>query len=204
MCRGTIPRSSDPARRCRAPTLEQSRAIVERFRLDLPESVVRALRDGANETPKPGNQIFTRTSFSLAARPADVFNRVEEAQIEGEARTVAAAHAQCAKELAASGRRAVILSGGGARHCARGLAFGRRIGWRYRWNRGGAGAPDDPAGAFVDTTTLARARGLGLDPAAFLADNNSTEFFEKLGDLVVPGPTLTNVNDFRAVLVEGA
>jgi glycerate 2-kinase len=108
-----------------ASTLEQSRAIVERYRLDLPESVVRALRDGANETPKPGNQIFTRTSFSLAARPADVFNRVEEAvraagyetillgtQIEGEARTVAGAHAQCAKELAASSRRAVILSGG--------------------------------------------------------------------------------------------
>jgi glycerate 2-kinase len=64
------------------------------------------------------------------------------------------------------------------------------------------GAPDDPAGVFVDFR--ARARGLGLDPAAFLADNNSTEFFEKLGDLVVPGPTLTNVNDFRAVLVEGA
>jgi glycerate 2-kinase len=66
------------------------------------------------------------------------------------------------------------------------------------------GAPDDPAGVFVDPATLARARGLGLDPAAFLADNNSTEFFEKLGDLVVPGPTLTKVNDIQAVLVEGA
>jgi hydroxypyruvate reductase len=46
-----------------------------------------------------------------------------------------------------------------------------------------------------------RARGRGLDPARFLGDNNSTEFFEKLGDLVTPGPTLTNVNDFRAILV---
>ena len=67
---------------------------------------------------------------------------------------------------------------------------------------GGGGASGDPAGAFIDPSTLARARGLGLDPAAFLADNNSTEFFEKLDDLLVPGPTCTNVNDFRAILVD--
>jgi hydroxypyruvate reductase len=69
---------------------------------------------------------------------------------------------------------------------------------------GGVGAPTDPAGAFIDGSTFTRARAQGLDPAAFLDDNNSTEFFEKLGDLLVPGPTLTNVNDFRAVLVEAA
>ncbi len=44
-------------------------------------------------------------------------------------------------------------------------------------------------------------RALGLDPAAFLADNNSTGFFARLGDLLVTGPTYTNVNDFRAILV---
>jgi hydroxypyruvate reductase len=54
----------------------------------------------------------------------------------------------------------------------------------------------------VDDTTLARAGLLGHDPAAFLADNNSTEFFLKLGDLLVTGPTFTNVNDFRAILVD--
>ena len=67
---------------------------------------------------------------------------------------------------------------------------------------GGGGSPDDPAGAFVDQTTLARASGLGLDPAAFLAENDSTGFFERLGDLLRPGPTYTNVNDFRAILVD--
>ena len=67
---------------------------------------------------------------------------------------------------------------------------------------GGAGSSDDPAGAFVDETTLSRARSLGLDPARFLADNDSTGFFERLGDLLVPGPTCTNVNDLRAVLVD--
>ena len=67
---------------------------------------------------------------------------------------------------------------------------------------GGAGRPEDPAGAFVDETTLSRAQGLNLDPGRLLNDNNSTEFFEKLGDLLLPGPTLTNVNDFRAILVD--
>jgi glycerate 2-kinase len=45
---------------------------------------------------------------------------------------------------------------------------------------------------------------LGLDPAAFLGDNNSTEFLTNLGDMPTPGPTLTNVNDFRAILVDTA
>ncbi|MEX0590467.1 MAG: MOFRL family protein, partial [Xanthobacteraceae bacterium] len=67
---------------------------------------------------------------------------------------------------------------------------------------GGAGKADDPAGAFVDETTLFRARALGLDPARFLAENDSTGFFQRLGDLLSPGPTCTNVNDVRAVLVD--
>jgi glycerate 2-kinase len=53
----------------------------------------------------------------------------------------------------------------------------------------------------VDDSTLQRARQMGLDPAAFLADNNSTEFFDSLDNLMKSGPTYTNVNDFRAILV---
>jgi hydroxypyruvate reductase len=67
---------------------------------------------------------------------------------------------------------------------------------------GGNGSVADPAGAFLDGGTAARAAALGLVPAAFLADNNSTGFFEVLGDLLVPGPTYTNVNDFRAIVVD--
>ena len=67
---------------------------------------------------------------------------------------------------------------------------------------GGGGSAEDPAGAIVDGTTAARARDLGLDAAAFLTDNDSTGFFERLGDLVRPGPTFTNVNDFRAIVVD--
>ena len=55
---------------------------------------------------------------------------------------------------------------------------------------GGGGSPDDPAGAFIDGTSLARAGKLGLDPAAFLAENDSTGFFERLGDLLTAGSDL--------------
>ncbi|PJI54222.1 glycerate kinase, partial [Methylobacterium radiotolerans] len=50
-------------------------------------------------------------------------------------------------------------------------------------------------------TTLERARAAGLDPAAMLEQNDSTAFFAALGDLVNPGPTCTNVNDCRIILV---
>jgi len=67
---------------------------------------------------------------------------------------------------------------------------------------GGDGRPDDPAGAFADSMTAARARNIGLDPAVFLADNDSTGFFARTGGLLRTGPTFTNVNDFRAILVD--
>jgi hydroxypyruvate reductase len=142
--------------------------------------------------------------------------------VEGEARDVAAAQARLARDLKAQGRRAVILSGGELTVTLRGQGRGgpnqeyalglaialagtggiAALAGDTDGTDGGVGEPDDPAGAFIDATTLTRARRLGLDPAAFVNDNNSTEFFEKLGDLLTPGPTLTNVNDFRAILVD--
>ncbi len=67
---------------------------------------------------------------------------------------------------------------------------------------GGRGLPTDPAGAYINATTLARARAAGISPQEFLNTNNSTGFFEALGDLLSPGPTLTNANDFRAILID--
>jgi hydroxypyruvate reductase len=142
--------------------------------------------------------------------------------LEGEARTVAAEHARLARELRAQGRRAVLLSGGELTVTVNGrgrggpnqeyqlamaIALGGAAGIAALaadtdGTDGGGGNRDDPAGAFIDTTTTDRARALGLDPAAFLDDNNSTEFFAKLGDLLASGPTCTNVNDFRAILVD--
>ena len=65
----------------------------------------------------------------------------------------------------------------------------------------GIDGAEEVAGAIVAPDTLARARAAGLDPIAMLADNDAHGLFETLGDQVITGPTLTNVNDFRAILV---
>jgi len=142
--------------------------------------------------------------------------------LEGEARVVAAEHARIARDLKAQRRRAVILSGGELTVTVRGNGHGgpnqeyalalalelngepgiAGLAGDTDGTDGGVGSADDPAGAFVDNTTLQRARALGLDPATYLCDNNSTEFFASLGNLLKPGPTCTNVNDFRAILVD--
>jgi len=64
----------------------------------------------------------------------------------------------------------------------------------------GTDGPTDAAGAFADGTTVARARSLGLDANAYLARNDAYHFFDKLGDLIVTGPTKTNVNDLILIL----
>jgi glycerate 2-kinase len=226
---GSGPTVPDPS------TLADARAIVERFRLDLPPSVARALDDPANESPKPGDPAFANSAYHLIARPVDAFRAAEAAvraagyqvvflgeRVEGEAREVAAA--RLARELQAEGRRAVILSGGELTVTIRGkgrggpnqeyalaLASGlagmagiAALAADTDGTDGGAGSAEDPAGAIVDGGTAARGWELGLDPAAFLADNDSTGFFERLGGLLRPGPTFTNVNDFRAILVDTA
>jgi hydroxypyruvate reductase len=143
-------------------------------------------------------------------------------RVEGEARDVAAAHARLARDLQAQGRRAVIVSGGELTVTIRGKGQGgpnqeyalalvvalagtsgiAALAADTDGTDGGAGSSSDPAGAFADSGSVARARALGLDPAAYLADNNSTEFFRRLDDLLMTGPTYTNVNDFRALVVD--
>ena len=73
--------------------------------------------------------------------------------------------------------------------------------WALAADTDGADGSEDNAGALIGPDTLERARQRGLRPAGFLADNDAWTFFDALGDLVVTGPTHTNVNDFRAVLI---
>jgi glycerate 2-kinase len=227
---GSGPTVPDPS------TLTDARAVLARYRLDVPAAVLRALDNPANESPKPG-PIFDATEYKLIARPADAFRAVEQIvrdagyecvmlgdRVEGEARTVAAEHTRRARALQAEGRKAVLLSGGELTVTIKGkgrggpnqeyaLALAIALGGAPGISAlaadtdgtdGGGGTASDPAGATIDPSTLARARALGLDPAQFLADNDSTGFFERIADLVVTGPTFTNVNDFRAIVVDRA
>jgi glycerate 2-kinase len=144
-------------------------------------------------------------------------------RLQGEAREVAAEHARFARELAAQGRRrTAILSGGELTVTLRGQGRGgpnqeyalalaihlagakgiAALAADTDGTDGGSGRTDDPAGAFIDDTTLERAAATRLVPAAFLADNDSTGFFNAIGDLFGPGPTFTNVTDFRAIVVD--
>src|SRR5262249_61705195 len=112
----------------------------------------------------------------------------------------------------------VVLSGGGARAAGRGPGRGgrnadfllavavaingeRRI-HAVAGDTDGIDGTEDNAGALLSPDSLVRAAALGIDAKRRLADNDGYGFFAALGDLIVTGPTRTNVNDFRAILVE--
>jgi hydroxypyruvate reductase len=142
--------------------------------------------------------------------------------LEGEARAVANAHAGMALEARRRRRPVAILSGGeltvtvsgsgaGGPNQEYALALAIALGGAPGISAlaadtdgidGGGGKENDPAGAIVLTDTLARARAANLNPAAFLANNDSTGFFGPIGGLVRRGPTQTNVNDFRVIIVD--
>ena len=142
--------------------------------------------------------------------------------LEGEARDVARAHAQMALEAKRKGEKVAIMSGGELTVTVRGNGSGGpnqeyALGLAIALDGtpgisglagdtdgidGGGGNPGDPAGAMVFADTLARARAVNLNAANFLENNDSTGFFRPIGDLILCGPTQTNVNDFRVILVD--
>ncbi len=141
--------------------------------------------------------------------------------IEGETRDIAGMHVAIAREVRASGQPlrapACLLSGGETTVTLRGQGKGGRnqefslaaalhladVPNTLVLSAGtdGSDGPTIAAGAFADTTTLARADALGMNASDFLARNDSFSFFEKLGDLLITGPTNTNVMDVRIVLL---
>jgi hydroxypyruvate reductase len=158
---------------------------------------------------------------AAAARNAAVMPLILSDAIEGEARDVALVHAAIARQIAAHGQPApapcVLLSGGETTVTVRGngrggrnaeflLALAIALDGHARvhaiaCDTDGVDGTEDNAGAIAGPDSLARACALGLRAKDFLADNDGYTFFSRLGDLVVTGPTLTNVNDFRAILV---
>jgi hydroxypyruvate reductase len=142
--------------------------------------------------------------------------------MEGEAREVGRMLAALAKEEAHTGHPlplpACLVLGGETTVTVRGSGRGGRNqevalgaalaleGWENvlvaTLATDGTDGPTDAAGAFADGTTVARARALGLDPADHLARNDACPLFAALGDLIITGPTGTNVNDLAFVLVQ--
>lgn len=164
-----------------------------------------------------------RLSLEAAAAQAEAMGLpavILSDAIEGEARDVARVHAAIAREVALRNRPftrpVVILSGGETTVTLRARGKGgRNSEFLLAFALAAEGVPfaalaadtdgidgsEDNAGAFADGTSAARLRAVGHDPAALLAGNDAWTAFDVLGDLFVPGPTGTNVNDFRAILI---
>lgn len=170
--------------------------------------------------------LIASAGVSLEAAAAEARRQGIEAvilsdSIEGEAREVGGVHAAIAREVATRNRPfpkpVLILSGGettvtlrakgkGGRNSEFLLAFAIGISGMDDVNAlaadtDGIDGSEDNAGAFADGSTVSRMRAAGVDAKAMLAGNNAWTAFNAIGDLFVPGPTGTNVNDLRAILI---
>ncbi|MFZ5575021.1 MAG: glycerate kinase type-2 family protein [Pseudomonadota bacterium] len=209
-------------------TCADARAVLARFGIAAPASVVRHLDQCGSDTPKPGDACLARTTNRIVANAqaslavaCAYFARhgvpalLVSDCVSGDAQAAARAHAALAR---ASARRPLALvSGGettvtlrpqhgrGGRNAefllALALALQDTPAWAIACDTDGIDGSEDNAGAILTPDTLARAQARGIDAAARLAAHDSHGFFAALGDLVVTGPTRTNVNDFRALLL---
>ena len=219
-----------------ATTLADARAVLERYGIAAPPSVVALLKDAKAETPKPGDPAFARTETRIIAAPQASLEAAAEIAakagyrplilgdaIEGEAREVGKVMAGIARQVAVHGQPApppcVLISGGettvtvkGTGRGGRNVEFllslaveldGRPQIFAIAGDTDGVDGAEEVAGAIVNTgQPRARTSPRARRARALLADNDAHRFFRALGDQVVTGPTLTNVNDFRAVLVD--
>ena len=215
-------------------TFADALAILAKYRITDPLTVVNHLRAAREETPKPGDPRLARTELHMIATPqlsleaaakvarkAGVTPLILGDAIEGESREVALVHAGIARQVRRHGQPArspcVLLSGGETTVTVRGHGRGGRNAEfllalavalhaepgisALAGDTDGVDGTEDNAGVLLTPDTLARSAARGLDAKAMLADNDGYSFFSGLGDLVITGPTLTNVNDFRAILV---
>ena len=218
---GSGPTVPDPT------TFADALAVLRTYGIDEPAAVIRHLERGAEETPKEGDSRLAGAETRIVATPAMALAAAADAAreagyapvilgdaLEGEARALARDHAALALSAAPG---TVLLSGGEATVTVTGagrggpnaeyalalaLALDGAPGiFAIACDTDGIDGTEDNAGALVTPETLARGRAAGEDAAARLAANDAYGLFAALDDLVMTGPTLTNVNDFRAILV---
>lgn len=210
-------------------TRDQARAILDKYRIDAPASIRAALDGSAAESIKPGDPRLARNEVIMIATPrmalerAASFAATEGVEphifgdaIEGEARDVGRSMASLATGLPFP-PPCVLLSGGETTVTVRGTGRGGRNAefllslaialegrpgiFALAGDTDGVDGMEEIAGAFIAPDTLQRAKALGLDARSSLERNDAHSFFGALGDSVVTGPTRTNVNDFRAILI---
>ncbi|MDE0201482.1 MAG: glycerate kinase [Rhodospirillaceae bacterium] len=218
---GSGPTVPDPT------TFADALAVLRKYGIDEPAALIRHLASGAEETPKEGDPRLAGAETRMVATPAMALAAAAEAAraegyepvilgdaLEGEARALAREHARLARDAApgtallSGGEATVTVTGAGrggpnAEYAlALALALDGAPGiFATACDTDGIDGTEDNAGALVTPDTLVRAREAGEDAAARLAANDAYGFFAGIGDLVMTGPTLTNVNDFRAILV---
>jgi hydroxypyruvate reductase len=168
-----------------------------------------------------GSNLQALRAAAACARDLGLLPLILSSSVEGEAREVAKVHAALAREVRASGNPlpppACLISGGETTVTLRGTGLGGRNqefalaaaleieGVReivvLSAGTDGFDGPTVAAGAVADGATGHRARAIGLDPIGLLRNNDSHRLFRELGDLVVTGPTHTNVMDIRLLLI---
>src|SRR5271157_2515364 len=216
-------------------TSVEALAILDKYKIDVPRSVLNHLSGKQSETPKPGDARLANVTNILIATPQDSLEAAARVaqdagfhplilsdSIEGESRDVALVHAAIARQIARHGQPCEIpcalISGGETTVTVRGSGRGGRnaefllsLGLALNGQAGiaalaadtdGIDGSEDNAGAFLLPDMPARAAALGIDLKAHLANNDAYTVFDKLGDLLITGPTLTNVNDFRVILID--
>jgi glycerate-2-kinase len=207
-----------------------ARAVLERHRIRLSAGVEQALQRRGTGADA-GTCALSQHRFELIAsgmtalraaagwcRQKGIEPEVLGDRLQGEARHLAREHAGLALARADEGRPTCILSGGettvtlgrspgrGGRNTEYALALvgalnGHPRIWALAADTDGIDGTGAHSGAMIDPETLARATAGGLDPNDYLHRNDSATFFERTGGLLTDGPTGTNVNDFRAILV---
>ena len=210
-------------------TVADARAVLDRWQVPVPLSVTAALARPSGVVP-PGDPRLARVTNRIFAAPIQSLQAAAELAraagcdveilgdaLEGEAREVAKDMARLALARQTATRPLVLLSGGELTVTRRGdgtggpnaefalamaLALDGAPGiWALACDTDGVDGAAEVAGAVIGPETLAKARRIGVDADAALARNDAHGFFAALGDQVVTGPTLTNVNDFRAVWI---
>jgi glycerate 2-kinase len=214
-----------------ATTFADARNVVSKYQLDLPSSILHHLAAANDESPKPGDPrlaggtaiciaspMQSLESVSLVAKQSGYDPRILGDAMEGEARDVAKSMAELVRKAKLENKPLALISGGETTVTLRGNGIGGRNVefllalaieldglpgvYAMAADSDGIDGAADVAGAFISPDTLSQARKKNLNPAQFLTNNDAHTFFSCLCDQLITGPTLTNVNDIRIILVD--